>query len=105
MPCAAYGRSLPSDRLDARDHLVDRLVHRYLFTDDAVHRLRPDVLVVDDRELVVPGELEGHRAGVELVVHRFAMTIGLPDRPLGRRLAYRLPAANTALDVRRKFLV
>src|SRR5438876_5937049 len=30
-------RSLPRDRLDARDHLVDGLVHRHLFTDDAVH--------------------------------------------------------------------
>src|SRR5258706_11776255 len=74
MPCAArspfdsprtngpYSRCLPRDRLDARDHLVDRLVHRHLFTDDAVHRLGPDVLVVDDRELVVLGELERHRA-------------------------------------------
>src|SRR5438067_11260453 len=77
-------RSLPRDRLDARDHLVDRLVHRNLFADDAVHSLRPDVLVVDDRELVVLGELEGYRAGMELVVHRLAMTIGLPERPLGR---------------------
>src|SRR5437763_14662811 len=45
--------SLAGDRLDARDHLVDRLVDGHLFADDAVHRLRPHVFVVDDRELVV----------------------------------------------------
>src|SRR6266513_1184582 len=40
-------------RLYARDHLVDRLVDGHLLADDAVHLLRPDVLVIDDRELVV----------------------------------------------------
>src|SRR5882762_5364100 len=46
------------DFLDAGDHLVDRLLHRPLVGDHAVHRLRPHVLVVEDGELVVPGELE-----------------------------------------------
>src|SRR6218665_214997 len=48
--------------LDARDHLVDRLVHRYFVGDDAVHRLGPDVLVVQGGEFVVLGELEGRSA-------------------------------------------
>jgi hypothetical protein len=47
------------DLLDACDHLVDRLVDRDLLVDDAVHRLGPDVLVVEDCELVVLGEVRG----------------------------------------------
>ena len=50
-----------------------------LLVDDAVHRLGPDVLVVEDRELVVLGEFERHRAGAELVVHRLAVR-GRPAR-------------------------
>ena len=42
---------------------------------------------------------------MELVVHRLAMTIGLPERPLGRGLGHRIPAAERALDVRRQVLV
>src|SRR3982751_5867283 len=59
-----------SDRLDALDHLVDRLVHRHLVAHDAVHCLGPNVLVVEDGELVVLREFEGHRAGSVLVVDR-----------------------------------
>src|SRR4051812_29742585 len=72
-----YGRNPPapsaSHLLDARDHLVDRLLHRPLLGRDAVHRLRPDVLVVEDGELVVPGEFEVHHAGRELLVHDLAV--------------------------------
>src|SRR5256885_12547554 len=41
-------RASTGDRLDARDHLVDCLVHGHLFADDAIHRLRPYVLVIDE---------------------------------------------------------
>ena len=51
----------------------------------AVHRLGPDILVVEDGELVVLGELERHRAGLELVVHRLAVPVRLPERALLRR--------------------
>ena len=84
--CAAGRRrsigaaQLARDLLDAGDHLVDRLVDRHLLVDDAVHRLGPDVLVVEHRELVVLGELERRRAGLELVVHGLAVRVGLPER-------------------------
>src|SRR4051812_23964637 len=65
----APGTPCPSarDRLDAGDHLVHRLVDRHLLVHHAIHRLRPYVLVVQNRELVVPGEFERHRAGMELL--------------------------------------
>src|SRR2546427_1752164 len=53
---------------------------RPLVVGDAVDRFGPDVLVVEDRELVVLGELERHRAGRELVVHDLAVRVVGPDR-------------------------
>src|SRR6266542_5890626 len=93
------------DLLDARDHLVDRLLDRNVVIDDTAHRLCPDVLVVEDRELVVLGEFECHRARAELVEHRLAMRVRLPERALLAALGYREPAAERAFDVRRQVLV
>src|SRR5438132_9352005 len=95
----------PRDFLDAGYHLVDRLLHRPPVGDDAVHRLRPHVLVVEDGELVVPGELEGHRPGRKLVVHHLAVRVLGPVLARGGRLRRRLPAPESALDVRRQVLV
>src|SRR3981081_1140838 len=50
--------ALTRDLLDAGDQFVDRLVHRHLFAHYAVHRLGPDVLVIQNGELVVLGEVE-----------------------------------------------
>src|SRR5690348_8876816 len=50
-------------RLDAGDHLIDRLVDRHLFADHPVHGLRPHILVVENSELPILGELEGHGPG------------------------------------------
>src|SRR5204862_4694012 len=72
------------ERLDARDHLGHRLVDRDLVVAATVHRLGPHVLVVDDRELVVLGEFEVHRARAELVVDRAAVRVVLPERALRR---------------------
>src|SRR5688500_14399186 len=77
---------LAGDFLDALDHLVDGLLRRPLVGDHAVHRLRPDVLVVEDGELPVLGELEGHRAGRELVVHDLAVRVAGPELGRGARL-------------------
>src|SRR5262245_19719063 len=96
---------LAGDLLDAAVHLVNGLVDGHLLVDDAVCRLRPDVLVVEDRELVVLRELEGHGAVLVLVVDRPAVRIGLPERLLLRRLGHREPAAESALDVRRQVLL
>src|SRR5450631_1592125 len=92
------------DGLDARDHFVNGFVDRHFFADDAIHGLGPDVLVVDDREFVVLGEFEGHRPRGVLVVHRLAMAVRLPERPLLRRLHHRKPAAESAFDVGREIL-
>src|SRR5579864_4247023 len=63
----AFARTtLSRDLLDARDQFVDRLVHRHLLADDAVHRFRPHILVVEDRELVVFRKVERLRAAHEL---------------------------------------
>src|SRR6185437_150007 len=35
------------------NHFIHRLVYRHFFAEDAIHRLRPHVLVVEDGELVV----------------------------------------------------
>src|SRR6201986_4823381 len=74
--------AFPRDLLDAGDQFVDGLVDRHLFADHAVHRLGPDVLVVEDGELPVLGEVERRGAAGELVVDRLAMAIGLPERAL-----------------------
>src|SRR2546426_9422793 len=87
------------DFLDAGDHLVDRLLHRPLVGDDAVHRLGPDVLVVEDGEFPVLGELEGHRARRELLVHDLAVRVFRPELARGARLGHRVPAAERGLDV------
>src|SRR5207244_2532648 len=89
----------------AMNRIVDRLVHGHLFADDSIHRLRPHILVIDDRELVVLGEFEGHRPGVELVVYGGAVPVGLPERALGSGFGHRVPATERALDVRRQVLV
>ena len=76
----------------------------HLLVDDAVHRLGPDVLVVEDRELVVLRELEGHRAVLVLVVDRLPVRIGLPEGLFLRRLGDREPAPERALDIGRQVL-
>src|ERR1700722_13282691 len=91
--------ALPRDLLDARDQLVDRLLHRHLLADDAVHRFRPHILVVENRELVVFGEIKRLGASRELGVGRLAMAIGLPERALLAFDRRREPAAERALDV------
>src|SRR5947199_1420500 len=87
------------DLLDAGDQFVDGLVDRHLLAHHAVHRLGPDVLVVQNRELPVLGEVERCGAAGELIVHRLAMPVSLPERALlaGRR--HREPAAERALDI------
>src|SRR4051794_32853270 len=91
--------NLARDLLDAGDHLVDRLLDRDFLTDDPVHRLGPDVLVVQDGELEVLGEFKRHRAVLELVEHRAAMTILLPERTLLALSGDRKPATERAFDV------
>src|SRR4029453_13619393 len=49
---------LARDLLDAGDHLVGGLLRRPAVVDHAAHRLGPYVFVVENRELVVLGELE-----------------------------------------------
>src|SRR5260370_37961252 len=73
---------LPRDLLDAGDQFVDGLVDRHLLAHHAVHGLGPDVLVVQDGELVVLGEVERYRAAGELGIDRLAMAVGLPERAL-----------------------
>src|SRR5947207_1803909 len=87
------------DLLDAGDQFVDGLVDRHLLAHHPVHRLGPDVLVVEDRELPVLGEVERRGAAGELIVHRLAMAVSLPERALlaGRR--HREPADERALDL------
>src|SRR4029079_18864704 len=90
---------LTRDLLEAGDQFVDGLVDRHLLAHYPVHRLGPDVLVVQDRELPVLGEVERHRAAGELSVDGFAMPVSLPERALltGRR--HREPAAERAFDI------
>src|SRR6266403_2423360 len=87
------------DLLDAGDQFVDSLVDRDLFAHHAVHRLGPDVFVVQDGELVVLGEVEWQRAAGELVVDGLAMAVGLPERALLACAGDREPAAEAALDI------
>src|SRR5450755_318466 len=96
--------ALTCDFFNAGDQFVDGLFHRHLLADHAVHRLGPDVLVVQDRKLVVLGELERHRAVHELVVDRLAMTVTLPERTLLPSDRYREPTAERAFDVGSKVL-
>src|SRR5437773_1474166 len=87
------------DLLDAGDQFVDGLVDRHLLAHHAVHRLGPDVLVVQNRELPVLGQVERRGAAGELVVHRLAMTVSLPERALLAGGGHREPAAERALDI------
>src|SRR5450432_3546895 len=91
--------ALTCDFLNAGDQFIDGLVHRHLLADHAIHRLGPDVLVVQDRKLVVLGEVKRLRTTLELVIDRLAMTISLPERALLARGRYREPTAERALDV------
>ena len=93
------GDILSRDRLDPDDQFIDGLVHRHLLADHAVHRLGPDGLVVEDGELVVPGEVERLCAAGELVVDRLAVAVGLPERALLAGDRRRKPAAERALDI------
>src|SRR5439155_15340196 len=70
-----------------------------------IHRLRPDVLVVDDRELVVLGEFESHCPGVKLVVYGLAMPVRLPEWALGGGFGDRIPASERAFDIRRQVVI
>jgi hypothetical protein len=47
LPAASFPSPTARDLLDARDHLVGGLFDRDVVVDDAAHRLRPDVLVVE----------------------------------------------------------
>src|SRR5436309_2713886 len=87
------------DRLEAGDQFVDGLVDRNLLAHHPVHRLRPDVLAVQDRELPVLGEVERRGAAGELGPDRLPVPVSLPERA---RLACggdREPAAERAFDV------
>src|SRR3954471_11426589 len=97
--------SLAGDLLDAGDHLVHGLVDGNLLVEHPVRRLRPHILVIENRELVVLDELEGHRAGLVLVVDRLAMPVLLPELALLRGFRDREPAPERALDVRRQVLL
>src|SRR6266567_5769581 len=87
------------DLLDAGDQFVDRLVHRHLFAHHPVHGLGPDVLVVQDRELPVLGEVERRGAARELSVDGFPVPVSLPERALLTCGRHREPAAECALDI------
>src|SRR6266849_5968651 len=94
------GRVLPRNLLDAGDQLVDGLVNRHLLVDHAIHCLGPDVLVVENGEFVVLGELKRHGAARILVMYRFAVAVLGPERPCLRRLRHWVPAAERALYIR-----
>src|SRR5215475_3476173 len=87
------------DFLDAGNQLVRRLLNRNLLADHAVHGLGPDVLVVQDGELPVLGEIKRRGAALELVVDRLAMPVGLPEGALLAGLRDREPAAERTLDI------
>src|SRR5947207_8008650 len=87
------------DLLDAGDQFVDGLVDRHLLAHHAVHRLGPDVLVVQNRELPVLGEVERRGAAGKLIVHRLAMPVSLPERALLAGGRHREPADERALDL------
>src|SRR4029077_2924282 len=91
--------------LDADDQLVDRLVDRHLLIHHPVHRLGPGVLVVEDGELVILGEFERRRAGLELVVDGLAMLVGLPERTRLAGQGHREPAAECTLDIRTEIVL
>src|SRR5690348_13041474 len=90
---------LARDFLDAGDQFVDGFLDRDLFADHAVHSLGPDVLVVQDGELPVLGEIKRRGAALELIVDRLAMPVRLPEWALLACLRYREPAAERALDI------
>src|SRR3954451_5941889 len=87
------------DLLDAGDQFVDGLVDRHLLAHHPVHRLGPDVLVVQDRELPVLGEVERRRAACELGIDGFPMAVSLPERALLACRRHREPAAERTLDI------
>src|SRR5260370_35648794 len=88
--------------LDAGDQLVHGLVHRHLLVDHAIHRFGPDVLVVENGEFVVLGELKRDRAARIVGVDRFAVAGLGPEWPFLPSLRHRVPAAKRALHVRRE---
>src|ERR1700758_1979540 len=85
--------SLARNFLDPGDQFVDRLLDRDLLADHAIHRLGPDVLVVQNRELPILGEVEGHRASHKLVIDGLAMAVSLPERAALAFGRHRKPAA------------
>src|SRR5260370_38766807 len=91
--------------LYAGDQLVHGLVHRHFLVDHAIHRFGPDVLVVENGEFVVLGELKRDRAARILVVDRFAVAVLGPEWPCLRSLRHRVPTAERALYVRREVLL
>src|SRR4051794_20680364 len=91
--------TLARNLLEPRNQFVDGLFDRHLLADHAVHRLGPDILIVQDGELVVPGEVERLGAAGELGVDRLAMAVSLPERALLARRRDREPAAERALDI------
>src|SRR5882762_5055914 len=98
--CGERGKQeLARDFLEAGDQLVDRLLDRDLLADHAVHRLGPDVLVVEDRELPVLGEVERRGAAGELGPDRLAVSVSLPERARLAFLRHREPAAERAFDI------
>src|SRR5579871_6335558 len=96
---AGFSWLLARDFLDAGNQFVHRLVDRDFFADHAVHRLGPDILVVQDGELPVLGEVERRGAAHELVVDRLAMLVGLPERALLACLRHREPAAERTFNI------
>src|SRR5947199_5984335 len=86
------------DLLDAGDQFVDGLVDRHLLAHHAVHRLGPDVLVVQNSELPVLGEVERRGSAGKLGMDRLAVAVGLPERARLAGGRDREPAAERALD-------
>src|SRR4029077_19921270 len=84
---------LTRDFLDAGDQFVDGFLDRHLLADDPVHRLGPDVLVVENGEFPVLGKVERRGAAGELGPDRLAMAVSLPERALLAGCGHREPAA------------
>src|SRR3982751_4649787 len=91
--------SSTGDRLEAADQFFDGLVDRNLLAHHPVHRLGPDVLVVQDRELPVLGEVKRRGAAGELGPDCLPMPVSLPERARLACGGHREPAAERAFDV------
>jgi len=90
----------PAYLLDLAIISVDRLLRRPLVVGDAVDGLGPHVLVVEDRELVVLGELNGSVPAENWLCTFCGAGSEVQKSRAGTRFRDRVPAAERALDVR-----